>query len=112
MKHPKVYVDCYQAAIQIFNRTKSFPKHLRPTLGRKLEESALTCLLSVQKACVTTKDLRLTHLRSASDSLDNLKTLIQVSRDLNALHIGGLSELSTLTLEIGKEIGGFIKSEK
>jgi len=112
MKHPKIYVDCYQAAIQIFNRTKSFPKHLRPTLGRRLEESALSCLLSVQKACVTTKDLRHTHLISASDSLDNLKTLIQVSRDLNAIHVGGLSELSQLTMEIGKEIGGFIKSEK
>ena len=111
MKHPKIYVDCYQAAIQIFNRTKGFPKHLRPTLGRKLEESSIECLLSIQKACVTTKELRLTHLRSASDSLDNLKTLIQVSRDLNALQVAGLSELSQLTLEIGREIGGFIKSE-
>jgi hypothetical protein len=61
---------------------------------------------------VTTKDLRKNHLTNASDSLDNLKTLIQISRDLDALHVGGLSELSQLTMEIGKEIGGFIKSEK
>jgi len=112
MKYPKIYFDCYQAAIQIFNRTKAFPKQLRPTLGRKLEESSIDCLLSIQKACVTTREVRVNHLKKASDSLDNLRTLIQFSRDLNALNTGGLSELSTLTMEIGKEIGGFIKSEK
>jgi four helix bundle protein len=112
MKHPRIYIDIYQVTIQIFNRTKSFPKHLRPTLGRKLEEAGLDCLLHIQKSCVTSKEYRLTHLRNASDSLDNLKTLIQISRDLNALCVQGLSELSKLTIEIGKEIGGFIKSEK
>ena len=43
MKDPKIYSDCYQAVIQIFHRTKSIPKHLRPTLGRRIEDSALGC---------------------------------------------------------------------
>ncbi len=112
MKSTKVYSDCYQAAIQIFHRTKSFPKALRPTLGRKIEEASLNCLLSIRKAGVTKASVRLRHLYSASESLDEIRTLIQFSRDMQALNVAGFSEITTLTKEIGKEIGGFIRFER
>lgn len=112
MKNPKIYVDCYQATIHVFHRTKAFPKALRPTLGRKIEEASLNCLLGVRKASVSKSQMRLKHLYSASESLDEIRTLIQLAKDLNALNVAGLSELSALTKEIGRELGGFIKHEK
>lgn len=112
MKEPKVYSDCYQVAILVFNRTKSFPKPLKPTLGRKIEEASLQCLLSIQKAGVTTGQSRLRNLYQASDALDEMRTLIQFSKDMQALNVGGFSELTVLTKEIGKEIGGFIRHER
>lgn len=112
MKKTKVFADSYQATIQIFHRTKAFPKALRPTLGRKIEESGLCCLLNLKKAEVSNKNNRLSYLISASESLDELRILIQLSRDLKAINIAGFSELSQLTKEIGREIGGFIKFER
>ena len=112
MKTSKIYSDCYQAAIHIFGRTKSFPKSLRPTLGRKIEEASLNCLLSIRKAGVTRSTVRLSSLYQASDSLDEIRTLIQFSRDMHALNPAGFSEITGLTKEIGKELGGFIKYEK
>jgi hypothetical protein len=50
MKDPKIYSDLYQVALHVFHRTKAFPKALRPTLGRKLEEAALEALLCIKKA--------------------------------------------------------------
>jgi len=112
MKHPKIYTDCYQTAIQVFFRTKSFPKALRPILGRKIEEAILLCLLSIYKASVNKKRLRIDHLSTAQEALDELRTLIQFSKDLKAINLAGFSELSNLTKEIGREIGGFLKHEK
>lgn len=112
MKSNKVYADCYQTSITIFNRTKSFPKHLRPTLGRRMEESILDCLLSIRKANVAKREFRLNHLFSASNSLDDLRSLVSLSKDMHALNCAGFSEISSLTKTIGKEIGGFIKYEQ
>jgi four helix bundle protein len=112
MKNNKIYSDCYQTSIHIFNRTKSFPKHLRPTLGRKIEESILDCLLNIRKANVSTAPKRIDFLYQASNSLDDLRTLVGISKDMMALNPAGFSEITELTKTIGKELGGFIKYEK
>lgn len=112
MKNPKIYSDCYQATIHIFHRTKSFPKALRPTLGRKIEEASLNCLMSIRKASVSKGNLRVKHLLSASDALDEIRTLTQLSKDMQALNVAGFSEVTSITKEIGREIGGFIKFER
>lgn len=111
MMAPKIYKDQYQVTIQIFHRTKGFPKALRPTLGRKLEEASLECLLSIRKASVATPNTRLKHLYCASNALDEMRTLMQLSKELHAINVSAFSELTSLTKEVGKEIGGFIKHE-
>ena len=112
MKNNKIYSDCYQTSIHIFNRTKSFPRHLRPTLGRKIEESILGCLLCIRKANVSTQPQRIEHLYNASNFLDDLRTLVNISKDMQALNPAGFSEISEMTKTIGKELGGFIKYER
>ncbi len=109
MKNNKIYADCYQTAVTIFNSTKQFQKHLRPTLGRQMEETILKCLLSIRKANTAHKSRRLQYLWQASDALDDLRTVINLSKDLQALRCSAYSELCGLTAEIGKELGGFIK---
>ncbi len=112
MKNPKIYSDCYQTVIQIFHRTKGIPKHLRPTLGRRIEDSALGCLISIRKGALTPSTHRMKHLFSASEQLDELRMMIEVAKDLNAISITAFSEITELTREIGKELGGFIKHEQ
>ncbi len=112
MKEPKIFADCYQTSIQVFNSTKNFPKALRPTVGRRLEEASLNCLISIRKASLSAPALRLKYLHVASESLDEMRTLIQFSKDMGAINVAGFSELCEYTKEIGKELGGFIKHEQ
>jgi len=114
MKEPKAYVDAYQLSIHLFHRTKNFPKQLRPTLGRKIEEGALNLTQNLRKTFVIpnkdeNRKQKLEHLREASLCLDDLKILIQMSYDLQAINVASLSETTILTREIGKEIGGLLK---
>jgi hypothetical protein len=77
-----------------------------------MEESILDCLLSIRKANVSNKPHRIEHLYRASNSLDDLRTLVNLSKDMQALNTAGFSEISDLTKTIGKELGGFIKYER
>ena len=69
-------------------------------------------MLNLKKAEVTAKQRRMNHLYEASESIDEMRALIQLSRDLKAINLNGFSELSSLTREISNEIGGFIKYER
>ena len=111
MNPPKAFSDCYQLSIQVFHRTKNYPKHLRPTLAKKLEESTIRALLEIKKASVTRHNIRKNHLTQASFAMDDVKTLIQLSKDMHALNASGFSELIKMAKEIGKELGGLIKYE-
>lgn len=114
MKEPKAYVDSYQLTIHLFHRTKNFPKQLRPTLGRSIEEEALKLTQNLRKTFVLPNkneniDRKVAYLQEASLSLDDLKVLIQMSYDLKAINVAALSETTVLTREIGKEIGGLLR---
>lgn len=112
MRETKVYSDCYQATIQVFHRTKNFSKAMRPTLGRRIEEATLDCLVNVRKASVVkSKAQRLQHLTNADESLDELRTLIQLAKEMQELNVAAFSELSKHTKEIGRELGGWLKHE-
>lgn len=112
MRETKVYSDCYQATVQIFNKTKSFSKPMRPTLGRRIEEATLDCLVNVRKASVVkSPEQRLRHLNNADEALDELRTLIQLAEEMKELSVGAFSELSKHTKEIGRELGGWLKHE-
>lgn len=117
MKEPKAYVDSYQLTIHLFHRTKNFPKQLRPTLGRSVDEEALKLTQNLRKTFVLPNkggnlERKITYLQEASLSLDDLKVLLQMSFDLKAINVAALSETTLLTREIGKEIGGLLKHFK
>ena len=111
MKDPQIYTDGYQLALSLFHRTKSFGKHLRPTLGRKLEETAIDLVLTTKKAMFSKGDFKVKHLHKTSEILDEIRILIQLSRDLEMLTVGGYSEICLPTKELGKEIGGLLRHE-
>jgi hypothetical protein len=112
----KLYSDCYQLTINIFHRTKSYQKQLRPTLGRRAEDAALDLVHIVRLVSLTKKDKSTTKVKArldeASQKLDEIKIVLQVAYDIHALSDIGYGDLSELTESIGKQIGGFIKSKK
>ena len=112
MREAKLFADTYQLCLTLFARTKSMAKALRPNIGGRLEKTCLDLLLSIRIALVSSGPHRMKYLIEASRFLDEVKLLIQLAKDLQAISIAGFGELSSLSLEIGKELGGMIKHDK
>ena len=112
LKEPKIFSDSYQASIQVFHRTQNFPKALRPTVDRRLEEATLDCLVNIRKATLSHSSMKIKYLMAASEALDAFRTYSQIAKDLGALNLAGFDELSGYTKEIGKQLGGLLKHER
>lgn len=109
----KIVVDAYSLALAIFKRSSGFPKHYRPTLGRRLEDGALNLTLAVRISSLTSgKDgleRRKRFLDRSSELLDELRIALQICHDLSIIPSSGYADLSELTSEIGRQIGGLVK---
>ena len=111
MRNPKIYSDAYQFCVQVFFRTKSFQKALRPTLGRRLEEGAIDLAFDVRGFSVARaySSQKIASIERASQTLDEIRILLQLAYDMHQLNDAGYGELCELTAEIGKQIGGLVK---
>jgi hypothetical protein len=92
LKLPKVYSDTYQLTLDVFDRTKSFPKQMRPNLGRRLEEASLDLTSATRKMLLCSKkdeSLKKRYIQIATESLDDLKFLTQLASDLTILTASG-----------------------
>jgi len=109
----KIVVDAYSLTLAVFRKSSGFPKYYRPTLGRKLEEGALNLTLSVRIASFTSgKDgleRRKRFLDRSSESLDEIRIVLQICHDLSIITPSGYADLSELTSEIGRQLGGLSK---
>jgi|GEM_PF-6444613 len=50
IKTTKVFADAYAMTLNLLSRTRNFPKHLRPTLGRRLEDACLDLTIQLRLA--------------------------------------------------------------
>lgn len=109
IREPKIYADSYQLSVMVFDRTRNFPKHFRPTLARRLEEATLDLMLAIRLATLH-REARAGALARASQKLDEMRMLLQLSHDMHLLNAPGYAELSRQTTLIGKQVGGFSKA--
>lgn len=87
-----------------------FPKTKRYTLGQKLDNITLEIfelLFSIPRA-----ENKITTLQQISTKLDLLKVLLRLSKDSQAVTNKGYLELQTILQEIGRMLGGWIRSTK
>lgn len=89
---------------------KTFPKLERFTLGTKTENVILEILELALSASYSPKYKKNEALRKASDKTDLLKYLIRLAHETESINAKRYIALEEQVLEIGKMIGGWIKS--
>lgn len=89
-----------------------FPKKDRYTLGQRCEEYILQILEGIMIAAQTTRNHKLPILESVSKKLDILKVFIRMASDLNVLSDKRYIVCQNHIQEIGKMLGGWIKSTR
>lgn len=88
----------------------AFPKTKRYTLGQKLDN--LTLEIFELLFSIPTANSKAATLQQISIKLDLLKILLRLSKDSLALRDKKYLELQTILQEIGKMLGGWIRSTK
>lgn len=88
-----------------------FPKSQRHSLGNLIQTETLDSLKNVISAAGNNqKELKLRYLREASTEIDLLRLLIRLSKDCKCVSNKQYLDLETKLHEIGKMLGGWIKS--
>ena len=87
-----------------------FPKHRRYTIGERIERLGLDFMTIIIRANCTWGNAKVGHLSEASIVLDLFKITIRLAQDTKALPEKGYLDLAARANEIGRMLGGWIKS--
>ena len=88
----------------------TFPKTKRYTLGQKLDNITLD-ILELLFSIPSTKD-KVQTLQQISSKVDLVKVLLRLAKDSQAMQNNKYLELESILVEIGRMLGGWIRSSK
>ena len=94
----------------LYQYTKFFPKKDRYSLGKKIDTLALSLIELVIFAGSTSKEKKLPYIQKAIVSVDLIKILLRVAKDIDALEGKKYIVLQQNLQEIGRQLGGWKKS--
>ena len=102
----KVY-DFYREFHRI---TAQMPKYDRYTIGEKIANTTLKFFEDLIHASRTDRKNKLNYLEWAATKLDLIKLLLRLSEDEKAISTKNYLSLSEKLQEVGKMLGGWIRS--
>jgi hypothetical protein len=109
MKQSPIFVKHYDLMLWLIPRTLAFPKSQRGVLARQIQSELFrTYELLVDAG---SHDQPLPILAEVDRGLIRLRTYLRLSRDLSLLSIGQYEHVARLAAEVGRLLGGWIKSE-
>jgi len=107
---PKVVEDCHQCLLWIIPKLDHFPRARRFTLGERLENGLLEVLeLLTQAAYLKNNKIQ---LNQANIRLATVRHLWRLSYELRAISIKAYDHGSKLLLELGKQVGGWLRTPR
>lgn len=105
-----IFTKAYELYKTFYSFLQSFPKKDRYIIGKRCEELLLELLESTINAGNLPKDKKLPVLKEASLKVDLLKVLFRLLRELKVIDNKKYLVLEEYLQEIGKMLGGWIKS--
>ncbi len=100
-------VDLYK---EFYQHLKTFPKKDQYMLGKRCEEYMLTFMELILFAVGLDKARKLKTLEEANSKFDVLKVLFRMARELKLLDNKKYLSLEEKAQEIGRQLGGWIRS--
>jgi len=105
-----IFQKTYETYKLFYGYLVNFPKKDKYTLGQRCENALLDFLEAITIAGGLSKAEKVPILQKASSKLDLTKVLIRLCKDLKILDNKKYLELESSLQEIGKMLGGWIKS--
>ena len=109
-------IPIFAKAYDLYKLLSSFrstvPKHDRHGLWQRTEEQCLFVIESLFLAGQRTKECKFVLLEKASVQLNLLRFLVRLAKDTKAIDLKKYAQLQHIIDEIGRMLGGWIKSTK
>ena len=105
-----IFEKTYELILWIYPAVNKFPKSQKFVLGQQIENSILEILKEIIQA--NSERNKLPYLKQISVRLDKLRILIRLSKDLKFISIRQYGFAADKINEIGRMLGGWIKSCK
>ena len=103
-----IFEKTYELILWLYPTVNKFPKSQRFVLGQQIENTILEILKGIIEA--NQERDKLAYLKKISVELDKLRILVRLSKDLRFISIRQYSFAAEKINEIGKMLGGWIKS--
>ncbi|MCK9497663.1 MAG: diversity-generating retroelement protein Avd [Candidatus Colwellbacteria bacterium] len=101
-----IYQKSYDLFLYIHPILAKFPKNQRHVLGQRIENKILDIIESI--IATNMERNKLPGLRSISIAMDELRTLVRLSKDLEFLSIRQYEIIADKLNEIGRMLSGWI----
>jgi len=90
----------------IMDATRRFPRVLRPTLGRRLDDACIDALVKLSEARYLSLHAKEALLKEVDQALATVRVLLRLTRARDAISAGLYQHLSERVDEVGRMIGG------
>ena len=105
---PQIVQLAYDFNLAILPQIATMPRNQRYQIGERLESRVLDFLESLVEATYT-RDKK-TILQKASLDLEKIRFLLRLCFDLKLWDLKKYERFSVYTIELGKQLGGWLKS--
>jgi hypothetical protein len=86
--------------------TRRYPKHLRPTLGKRLDDHWITALIIVSKIRYSQPQRRLDYIHDFNENINTIRILIRLSKSREAISNRSYQYVNEKLDEIGRMLHG------
>lgn len=107
-----IFVKLYDFYKNLSQFLVLFPKIKRYTLGQKIDQISLDIIELVITAGYLPREQKLPTLQKVSTKLNLLKILLRLSNENKYLDNNKYQQLASALIEIGRMLGGWIKTAK
>jgi len=113
LKDVPIIVSLYQLYTSFHRLLSNFPKTQRYSLGQTVQTEILNIIRHCLQAAGTSSkqaDRKRAYLTTASSEVDTLRLLLCLCKDCRCISNTAYQQLDSKVTEIGKMLGGWIKS--
>jgi len=106
--HLTIYQKAYDLTLRLFRETHEFPRDYKYSLGQQMKDASLALLDAIIEANGVPD--KKSALEAANARLERLRVYIRLAYDLKVIGMSKYEVLSKHSDEIGRMIGGWMKS--
>ncbi len=97
---------------EVFRRTAAFPRSVRSSLTRRIEDVSLEILESLATAHYSSGPRRIRLLEAVDERLVRFRLLIRLAHTLRFLDTGAYEHVCRQTDEVGRRLGAWLSERR